>query len=406
MRVALLGAGIIGTVIARDLAHWDPPDALVIGDLDAERAESVANEVGAESAWVDVTDEDVLAAFLDGADVVVNAAQYHVNLDVMRGSLEAGAHYLDLGGLFHTTRRQLQLDGEFATAGLTAVLGIGSCPGIANVHAGDLAERLDTVESVIIYNGATVDTSGALRWPYSLRTIFDEMTQQPIVYRDGEFVPVEPLSEAEDFPFKEPIGVASTHLSLHSEVATIPLSLADRGLRRCEFKIRNFGFSDEAMEMLTFLSNLGLTDTRTRTVGDVEGVVPRDLLIDLLHELDPDPPQHEGFKDIATVAEGTRDGTPVRVRLDTVAWPNDVLGVMGGTTTVGAPAAVVARWVASGELDEPGVHPPEAVVPPGRFYDALAARGFTTTVAEERALASPATGTDEPCRTTTTREAS
>lgn len=391
MRIALLGAGIIGSVVARDLVTWDPPDDLVVGDVDAGRAEAVAEAVGARSTPVDTGDASALAAFLDEADVVVNAAQYHVNLDVMRGALAAGADYVDLGGLFHTTRRQLELDDEFRAAGRTAVLGIGSCPGIANVHAGDIGQRLDTVDSVVIYNGATVDGSGALRWPYSLQTIFDELTERPIVFRDGEFVDLEPLGEPEDFAFQDPIGVASTHLSLHSEVATIPLSLADKGIQRCEFKIRNFGFSDEAMAQMVLLRDLGLADTKARRVGDVDGVVPRTMLIDLLHELDPPAPEHAGFKDIATVAEGTREGVPVRLRVETVAWPSDELGVMGGTSTVAVPAAVVARWLAGGGLDDVGVHAPETIVPPAPFYDELARRGFTTTVSEEIVVAGPDT---------------
>ncbi|MGH8875049.1 MAG: saccharopine dehydrogenase NADP-binding domain-containing protein [Acidimicrobiia bacterium] len=139
MRLALLGAGIIGTVIARDLASWDGPHEVVVGDLDEERARGVAAEHGFESAAVDVRDSQSLDAFLGGGDVVINAAQYQLNLEVMEGALRARCQYLDLGGLFHTTRRQLELDGKFRAAGRTAVLGIGSCPGIANVHAADLA---------------------------------------------------------------------------------------------------------------------------------------------------------------------------------------------------------------------------------------------------------------------------
>jgi len=58
-----------------------------------------------------------------------------------------------------------------------------------------------------------------------------------------EFTEVEPLSEEELFPFREPIGYRKAHLSLHSEVATIPLSLAHKG-SGCEFKIHFFGFSE------------------------------------------------------------------------------------------------------------------------------------------------------------------
>ncbi len=387
MRIALLGAGIIGAVVARDLATWDRPDEVVIGDLDGERAALVAKEHGFDHAAVDVRDPGSLDAFLAGADVVVNAAQYQINLAVMEGALRAGAHYTDLGGLFFTTRKQLGLHDRFREAGLTAVLGIGSCPGIANVHAGDLAGRMDTVRSVVIYNGATVDPSDSLKWPYSLWTIFDEITERAMVFRDGEFIDLDPLSEEEMFSFKEPIGYAKTHLSLHSEVATIPLSLAEKGIEACEFKITFFGFPEAALRKLQFLASLGLASTDPRRVGSVEGVVPRRLLVDLLEELKPDPPRHAGFKDIATVAEGTRDGEPVRLRLDTTAWPSKELQVAGGTVVVGSPAAIIARWMGSGNLANPGVHPPETVVTPQPFYEDLATRGVQTSLTEESVLA-------------------
>ncbi len=387
MRIALLGAGIIGAVVARDLATWDRPEEVVIGDLDGDRARQVAEECGFEYATVDVRDDTSLDAFLAGADAVINAAQYEINLLVMEGALRAGAHYTDLGGLFFTTRKQLELNDRFRQAGLMAVIGIGSCPGIANVHAGDLAARLDTVRSVKIYNGATSDPSDSLKWPYSLWTIFDEIVERAMVFRGGEFVDLDPLSEEEMFPFRDPIGYAKTHLSLHSEVATIPFSLADKGIETCEFKIAFFGFPEAALRKLQFLASVGLASTEPRRVGAVDGVVPRRLLVDLLEELQPDPPQHAGFKDIATVAEGTRGGVPVRLRLDTTAWPSKELKVYGGTVVVGSPAAITGKWLASQELDKPGVHPPETAIPPQPFYAELAKRGVTTTLTEEVQLA-------------------
>ena len=50
-----------------------------------------------------------LAESLDGIDVLVNSASYRVNLDAMRACLEAGCHYIDLGGLYHLTGEQLEL---------------------------------------------------------------------------------------------------------------------------------------------------------------------------------------------------------------------------------------------------------------------------------------------------------
>ena len=101
----------------------------------------------------DVTDHEGLVSTLRGADAVLNAVHYYFNLNVMRGCLKARTHYTDLGGLFHTTRKQLALHNEFAEAGLTAVLGMGSAPGVPNVQASYAADRLNTIEYIRIYDG-------------------------------------------------------------------------------------------------------------------------------------------------------------------------------------------------------------------------------------------------------------
>lgn len=381
MRIALLGAGIIGTVIARDLAAWDPPDEVRIGDLDGERAEAAAREHGYEAARVNVNDPDSLDRFLEGSDVVINAVQYQANLAVMEGAFRTGVDYLDLGGLFHVTRKQLELHDWFQKGGITAVLGMGSCPGIANVHAGDLASRLDAVRSIRIYNGATVDPPGTIAWPYSLWTILDEIVERPVVFESGEFVERDPLSGEQAFAFLNPIGEANTHLSLHSEVATIPMSLADQGIEECSFRIRFFGMPEDLLRHLAWLVKVGLASTDPRQVDGVE-VVPRRLLVDVLEahraSLGHQERDELGFKDIATVAEGTKDGEEVRLRIDTTAWPSEVLEVPGGTVAVVAPAAVVARWLAEGRIDQPGVHAPETIIPPEPFYEALEIRGVET----------------------------
>ena len=67
--------------------------------------------------------------------MLVNSASYRVNLDAMTACLEAGCHYLDLGGLYWMTGRQLELGPRFRDAGLLALLGIGSAPGKTNLMA-------------------------------------------------------------------------------------------------------------------------------------------------------------------------------------------------------------------------------------------------------------------------------
>lgn len=389
MRIVVLGgAGIIGRAIARDLV--EDVEEVIVADLNQAEAERVIESLGgwARAAGVDVTDQASLDAVLSGADACINSVQYYFNLDIMRGCLRNKVPYVDLGGLFHMTRRQLALGEEFEQAGVTAVLGLGSCPGVANIQAGYLGAQFDTIDSVRIYNGGTLDEGESLSWAYSVETILDEISQPAMVFRDGRFQEKPPLSEEEYFLFPEPIGWANTHLSLHSEVASIPLTFANKGIRECFFKITFFGYAEAALRKMQFLAELGFAGKEPIDVKGVK-VVPRDVLIALLKQAPAarTPPVNKGYKDIATEVRGRKNGHQVMLRLDTDAWPHKNWGLSGGKLMVASPPAVAARWLAARQLERPGVWPPEQIIDGAAFFEALSERGIHTSLTQQEPLA-------------------
>lgn len=380
MRIVVLGgAGIIGRQIARDLSRV--ADRLIVADVDSDRAARLADELGeaAIARQVDVTDAHELEMLLAGEDACVNSVNYYFNLPVMQACLATGVGYLDLGGLFHTTRKQLELDNEFRRKGVTAVLGIGSCPGVANVQAGWLGAMLDSIESVHIYNGATPDPSDSLAAPYAIQTILDEVSMPAVVYHGGRFEERPPLSEEEHYQFPDPIGTLKTHLSLHSEVATIPISFAEKGIQECSFKISFFGYSEAALRKIQFLAELGLAGTEPVELDGVS-VRPRDLLIKLLAQLPQPEADHpeQGYKAVVTKITGRIDEREVTLTAETVGGPRLGSDVSAGKRLVAGPAAIVGKWLAEGRLSRPGVWAPEQVIEPEPFFAELAQRGFQT----------------------------
>jgi lysine 6-dehydrogenase len=249
------------------------------------------------------------------------------------------------------------------------------------VQARTVADTLDTVESIRIFNGATPDMGDSLAWAYSIQTIFDEITEPPMVFRDGRFQETAPLGEEELYRFQDPIGVSKVHLSLHSEVATLPLTYGAKGIQDCFFKISFFGYSEKALRQLQFLAQIGLASAEPVEVRGAR-VKPRDVLVEVLKRA----PQTErkgslGFKDIVTEVRGTRAGKPVVGKVETTCWPHKEWGVSGGTVLVASPPAIVARWLAGGRIRQAGVLPPEQVVDAAPFFKDLEARGARTTVA-------------------------
>src|SRR4029434_5719743 len=123
-----------------------------------------------------------LASALRDGSVVINCTRHQFNLNVMEAALRAGVHYLDLGGLFIWTRRQLRLHRPFEEAGLTAILGMGCAPGLTNVMAAAAASRLHRVDSIRIRVGGidfNARRNGKFEFPYSAQTIVEELTLSP-----------------------------------------------------------------------------------------------------------------------------------------------------------------------------------------------------------------------------------
>ena len=352
MKVAVLGAGgTIAPAIVRDLAESEEAEQLLLLDLDGEKATAAAQRHGGGRAEAGEVDARAgLAEALAGTDVLVNSASYGVNLDAMRACLEAGCHYLDLGGLYHVTAEQLKLDGEFREAELLGLLGMGSSPGKTNVMAVRAVRELGREPRSIDVLAAGRDPAApaplagsppeGLSVPYSLRTLIDELTLPPIAVRGGIAVELEALSPAGRVQ-AGPLGELDTIFTLHSELLTFPDSF---GCTECSFRL---SLAPELLERLRELSSASEAEL---------DVAARSAL--------PPPP--------STVSVHLVDADGVRITATTK--PMEEWGLGGGLVSTAAPAAAAVRLLARGAIDATGVLPPERCVDPEDMFPELERR--------------------------------
>jgi lysine 6-dehydrogenase len=365
VRIAVLGAGIMGTATARLLARRDDLE-LVVLDPDASRAGSVVDAAGrGEAVRIGIGDPRLPDA-LRPVDAVAACIPYRLNLDAMEAALAAGVPYADLGGLFHMTLRQLELNARFREAGVPAILGIGCCPGISNVLARAAADRLDEVRSIDILDGS-IEDGDAFGVPYSVDTILDEFVRPAMVYEDGEMREVPAASGTIRYRFPEPLGEMEAFYTLHSEPATLPSTIA--GVRDVRWRL---ALPPKVVDGFRLLVSLGLASEEP--VDTPSGrVIPRELLRSLVARVPPpaDPPSD--LEVLVVEAEGTRDGRPARFRGATTFRPTPE-GIGAGPFGTSIPLAVAVRWMAQGRI-APGVHPPETALPAGEFLGDLQAEG-------------------------------
>lgn len=350
MRVAILGAGgTIAPAIVHDLAESEEVTGLLLLDLDGARAEAVALAHGcgrAESAAVDASAE-LLAPVLGECDVLVNAASYRVNLDAMRACLLAGCHYIDLGGLYWLTDEQLHMGPQFETEGLLALLGMGSSPGKTNVMAaravtalGRPPERIDVLAA-----GRDLDPPEGPSFPYSPRTLVDELTMRPVAIHEGQPVELDPLADGGTFDFPEPIGSAQTIYTLHSEMRTFADSF---GCREASFRL---ALAPAVLEGVRAL--VGASEEEIEAAARAAS------------------PPSASTTSVHVIEAAAENAT---VRLTAITGPIEEWGLGGGIVSTAAPAAAAVRLLARGRIPRRGAVPPERCVHPDDLFPELERR--------------------------------
>ena len=380
MKIVILGAGLQGGIVATDLC--DPelsPDKkdLTICDYDFSKAKAVGERLGIKALECDVTDSDKLVSVIKGADVVINCVQYNWNIDIMRACLIVKAHYIDLGGLFHVTRKQFELHEEFKKAGLTAVLGMGSTPGTMNVMAGYAASKLDTVKEAhaICACGDFTRTNAVIGIPYSLLTVMEEHTMEPWILKDGELQPVPAGSGKEMIPFSEPIGLAEAFYCIHSEPATFSRSFKDKGIKEASFKL---SLPHDFEERVRFLADLGFASEEPIKVGGQE-VNPLKTMVNVVNRYLEryDDSQDGELNDsdvLRAVVKGTKDGVEKEIVVESVIRTSEKWGFMAGALDTGVPPSIVAQMICKGTITERGVCAGEQCVPPIPYFKELSKR--------------------------------
>ncbi|PYR99190.1 MAG: hypothetical protein DMG12_21025 [Acidobacteria bacterium] len=356
-RFAVLGgAGAIGRIIVRDLFESSSKYSILIADFDGESARSLARSY--RSGRVSYTRADArnpssLAAVLRGYSVVINCTRHQFNLNVMRAALQARVAYLDLGGLFVWTCRQLRLRRRFAEAGITAVIGMGCAPGLTNVMAAAAATKLERIDSIRIRVGGIDFTQrrGDFVFPYSAQTIIEELTLPAWKWSRGRFVQVKPRSGWERVEFGPPVGAVWAVTTRHSEIATLPIRFKSQGLQFADFKV---GFERAFVREIMKRLRAGWTVREFQALP-----APREA------------PNDCEIVRVIVCSVGRK------ITLDCHARSKPKWRASASDVDTACPASIVAQMLAGGLIHKPGVWAPEDVVPTQSFFDECRRREMT-----------------------------
>jgi saccharopine dehydrogenase-like NADP-dependent oxidoreductase len=404
MRILLVGAGGVGTAIAR-IAARRPFAELVIADYDLARAQHAAAARDSYLAVaLDARDEDATAALLaeHSCDVLMNATDPRFVMPLFRAALRAGSHYLDMAMSLSRPHpdephsrtgvklgdEQFALAGQWERSGKLALAGIGVEPGLSDVFARHAADELFTeIDEIGVRDGANLRVAGYDFAPtFSIWTTIEECLNPPVVWEAGRgWYTTPPFSEPEMFTFPAGIGPVECVNVEHEEVLLMPRWIK---AQRVTFK---YGLGAEFIGVLQTLHKLGLDGTEPVRAGGVS-VSPRDVVAACL----PDPAtlgaKMTGLTCAGTWVTGTGpDGRPREVYLHHVvdnAWSMAEYGCQAVVWQTAVNPVVALELLDCGAWYGSGVLGPEAL-PAQPFLDLLAYYGSPWACEERVPAASP-----------------
>ena len=277
MRILVLGAGGVGSAVARIAARREFPSRVVVADYDLARAEAAVGAVDDDrfgAAQVDASDQQAIEELLAGEriDAVLGATDPRFTMPIFRAALAQHVHYLDMAMSLSRPHpdepyaktgvklgdEQFELASEWEQSGKLALVGIGVEPGLADVFARYAADELfDSIDEAGVRDGANLTVDGYEFAPsFSIWTTIEECLNPPVIYeKDRGWFTTEPFSEPEVFDFPEGIGPVECVNVEHEEVLLVPRWV---DAKRVTFK---YGLGNEFIDVLKTLHKLGLDST-------------------------------------------------------------------------------------------------------------------------------------------------
>ena len=357
-KIIVLGAGLVGGVIARDLSK----DYEVISvDISQDNLDKLE---GIKTICSDVSKTDELHKIIDDCDLVVGAVPGFMGYKMMRDVIDLGKNIVDIS--FYP-EDPFGLDSLAKEKGVVAVMDCGVAPGMGNIIFGhhDLSMQINDYECLV---GGLPEKR---EWPYEYQAVFspidviEEYVRPARFVKNSKMITKEALSDTEIIDFEE-IGPLE---SWNSDGLRTLIETMKHVPNMIEKTLRYPG----CVEYLKVLRESGFF-SYDKIELDGKMIRPIDVTSKLLF------PKWE-------MKEGDKDFTIMRIIINgiednkQVSYQYNLLDRFQGETismarTTGFTCTAVANLVINGEYKRIGISPPEYLAEHFNFVrDYLSDRG-------------------------------
>ena len=348
MKAMVLGCGLVGKLIAKDLER-DSYFQVSVADIDQEKINKITQDSNIDGVKADLSNSDEIKRIVANQDIIIGAVPGFLGFNMLRSVIEAGKNITDISFMAEDT---LSLDQLAKENGVTAVVDMGVAPGMSHLLVGYVDSLLEETESAIILVGGLPVVR---EWPYeykiawSPKDVIEEYVRPARLMEGGKITEKAALSDLElvDLPKIGTLEAFNTD-GLRSLLYTLDIP---------EMKEKTLRYPGYA-EKMRMLRETGFFDENPI---DIEGikVKPLDLTSKLLF---PKWQLKEGEDELTVMrvmVQGKKEGKRLRYIYDLLDYYDKEEKATSMSRATGFPCAIVARLIAEGDYTRKGVSPPE-----------------------------------------------
>jgi len=348
VKVIVLGAGLVGNVIAQDLAE-DSEIQVTVADINEEALDILSNKIDLQTVTADLSNQEMIKVIIEDYDLVIGALPGSMGYQTLKTVIEQGKNIVDISFF---EEDPFSLDKLAKEKGVTAVVDCGVAPGLSSIVLGYVDSILDDIDNFLCYVGGLPQVR---EWPYEYKAPFspsdviEEYIRLARYIEDGEEVIKPALSDPELIEF--------------DEVGTLEAFNTD-GLRTLlsTFEIPNMKEKTLRypghIEKMRMLRETGFFDKQEVEINGVK-VSPKELTSKLLFKMWKMEPGDEDLTVMRIIIEGVKDDKKIRYRYDMLDKYDKEKEVISMARTTGYTCTAVAKLILKGIYNEKGIIPPE-----------------------------------------------
>ncbi len=348
MNIIVLGAGLVGGPMARDLAA-DPAFNVTVADRDEDALLDLKAQATVEGVITDLSKPANVTDLVGDYDLVIDAVPGFMGYQTLEAIIKAGRNVVDIAFF---AEDPFGLDNLAKEMGVTAIMDCGVFPGMGSALIGRVARKLDTVENVLVYVGGLPEVR---QWPWEYKAVFspidviEEYTRPARYVENGQQVTRPALSDPEliDFPELGTLEAFNT-----DGLRTLGQTIGAPNMK--EKTLRYPGHIDK----MAVLRECGFFGEEEIEVGG-QAIRPVDLTAKLLF---PMWKLQEGEGDLTVMqirVEGEKNGQRLRYVYDLLDHYDHENKVSSMARTTGYTATMAARLIHEGLYTHQGISPPE-----------------------------------------------